>query len=170
MISVKFNSAIRAWIEAAPEDRDYALGALYVLQLDHNTARYDTIIRNPAAHATHIEDTLRRALARREDPVTPEKAKSLAAEADRIMTPSAEAALIKGGKRPDHDSLPADIRKLYEDNLELRHKMQQYHLQVRTLLASGTQCSREDIKDLVDLIRAADIKYHNNWNRYDNFS
>ena len=166
---INFNSVIRDWLKADPQDRDPAQGAMLLLQIDRNRVFYSAALANPAKYMPQIESRLREHLARRESIPSKQEAQALAKEADQILAPSSEIRQIKGGKRPDHDSLPPAIQKLYVDNLELRHRMQQYHLQIRTLLSSEAECSREDIRDLVRLLRDTDVKYLRNWKTYDEY-
>lgn len=169
MITANFDNVIRSWLDAHPDDRDPAQGALILLRVDRNKVFYAQASANPRKYIKEIESRLRSHLTRRQAIPSPEQVQALAREADGIMHPSASIKAIKGGKRPDHDSLPDEIKALYVENLELRHKMQQYHLQIRTLLGSEAECSREDIRDLVKLLRDTDVKYLRNWKQYDEY-
>lgn len=165
---IDISSPIRDWLNAHPADRDPAAGALLLLRLDRNQVFYRAVLANPSRHLPTLESRLRAHLTRRLSLPSHEQAKALAKEADEIMSPEQAAVkAMKGGRRPDHESLPPEIQRLYADNLDLRHRMQQIHLQIRTLLSSGSECSRQDIADLVVILRDADIKYHDNWKLYD---
>ena len=174
-LNINFNAVIKAWLDAAPEDRDLEQGARILLQLTRNTIRYNSMIRNPAAHADVIEQELRAHLQRRESTPTPEEAVRIRAEAKAAikeiftLKENNPAKEFKAGKRPDHDSLPDDIKQLYVDNLEIRHRMQQYHLEIRTLIRSKKDCAPADLRDLVKLLKNADVQYHDNWEKYDHY-
>ena len=60
MIKYNFNAVIKAWLDAAPEDRNLALGATILLQLDGNKIRHNNIMRNLGRNAGLIESELRR--------------------------------------------------------------------------------------------------------------
>ena len=179
-MSVDFSSVISQWLRAHPDDRDPAQGALLLLRADRNQVFYRAALASPAAYLPEIERRLREHLRRRSDTPSQSQALSLAASADRIIQSQQAAPVtigqdpqaIKSGLRPDHDSLPAEIQALYVRNRELRAKMQIYHSRIRALAASGCEqeCSRQEIADLVTLLREADIQYHLNWQKYDNFS
>ena len=79
------------------------------------------------------------------------------------------AAAFKAGRRADHDTLPEEIQSLYRKNLELRHSMQQLHLQIRNLLKSRKDCAPQDLKDLCALLKKQDTEYRLNWKKYDDY-
>lgn len=60
MIKYNFNAVIKAWLDAAPEDRNLAHGATILLQLDGNKIRHNNIMRNLERNAGLIESELRR--------------------------------------------------------------------------------------------------------------
>lgn len=175
MIKENFNAVIRHWLDSAEEDRDYAEGAMLLLRIDRNRIRYNMVIRNPAKYAGQIESELRKHYEDRINrPSEAEKlkiredAKRLLADHDKLRKNN-PANGFKSGKRGDHDSLPAEIQQLYVDNLDLRRALQQYHLQMRTLIKSKRECAPEDLKDICALIKKTDVKYHENWKAYDNY-
>lgn len=175
MIKYNFTAVIKQWLDAKPADRDIAAGALILLRLDGNRIRYDNALRNPQRYAEQIETELRAHYERRENAPSEEEKKRIREQAKKLLAEKTSlksnnpANEFKAGKRADHDSLPEDIRELYAENLELRHSMQQYHLQIRTLLKSKRECAPEDLRDLCQLMKKADQKYHDNWMKYDNF-
>lgn len=169
MTNIDFTAAIRAWLREHPDDRDLQYGAQLLLRIDRNQVFYRAALANPGRYMPAIEEKLKEHLRRRLARPSPEQVEKLVAEASEIVYPSSVIKKIKGGRRPDHDSLPEEIRSLYAENLELRHKMQQYHLQIRMLRASKADCAPEDIRDLVTLLRNADVKYLKNWKAYDEY-
>ena len=176
MINYNFTAVIQAWLDAAPEDRDLRHGAMLLLQLDQNRIRYNNIMRDPQRHEKMLESELRRHFEQRAAIPTEEQKEAIRKEARELLEEHTSlkednpAAQFRAGKRADHDALPAEIRALYEKNLELRHAMQQYHLQIRTLLKSKKDCAPEDLRDLCSLLRDADKKYRANWKQYDSYS
>lgn len=174
MINYNFTAVIQSWLDADPQDRDYAAGATILLQLDGNKIRYNNIIRNPTRYADILEAELRRHFDQRNNRPSEQQKQIIRNEAKKVIkslfTEQSKAKQFKAGKRADHDSLPEDIKALYEKNTELRYKMQQLHLQIRTLIKSKKDCAPADLKDSCDLLKKYDIEYRKNWNSYDNFS
>ena len=175
MITENFNTVIRNWLEAHPDDRDIRQGALLLLKLDGNRIRYRNIIRNPQRYAdlvyTELSELYRKRISRpseqQKEQIRQQARKILKAKS--FLADGNQTKEFKNGKRGDHDSLPPEIQKLYEDNLELRHRMQQYHLQIRTLLRSKRDCAPDDLRDLCELLKKTDLTYHDNWKAYDNY-
>lgn len=175
-IKINFNTVANAWLRSHPSDRDLGQGALYILQIDRNQIAYAARMRNLKDHAQEIEDTLRSLVTVREKTPTPEQAEQIRQEARELLqeiqplkadNPTAQ---FKGGKRADHDTLPPEIQQLYVGNLELRHKMQQLHLEIRQLLKKKTACASADLRDLCQLMRKTDTQYHDNWKAYDGYA
>ena len=51
----KFTQQIREWLEQPHDERDYSVGALYLLKLSGNQIMYRNLIANPSAKADFIE-------------------------------------------------------------------------------------------------------------------
>ena len=176
MIKYNFNAVIQAWLNADPQDRDLAQGATMLLQLDSNKIRFNNIMRNPAKYADVIESELRRHYEERINRPSEEQKEAIRKEARELLEQHTSlkdgntAKQFKAGKRADHESLPEDIRKLYERNQELRYSMQQLHLQIRTLIKSKKDCAPQDLKDLCALLKRDDEEYRRNWNDYDSYA
>lgn len=170
-----FNVVIRDWLNAHPDDRSFEDGAMILLQLTRNQTRYRAMLRNQQAYASVLEDELKAHLAKRENKPSPQEVAAIRKEAAEIL--AAQTSLktdnpakdFKGGKRPDHDSLPPEIQNLYDENTIIRHRMSKYHIEIQNLLKSPAGCAAEDLRDVVALLRDADIKYHENWKAYDSF-
>lgn len=165
---VNFDAVIKSWLDAHPEDRDPTQGALLLLKLDRNQVAYRAHIANPQRYLPKIQEALKAHLDRRRNIPSQQQTEQLVAEAEDILA-TKDCKEIKSGKRADHDSLPENIRKLYEDNLDLRRRRSLYHSQIQILRTSKADCSREDIRDLVALLKKTDIMYRENWKKYDNY-
>lgn len=169
-INVKFNAILKQWLDKDPEDRDLALGAHLLLRLDGNYGRYMSRINNPEAASEEIEQKLQQYYERRASVDSEEKIEEIKTEAKKILSEQIkEAVELKSGKRADHDSLPEEIQNLYVENAEIRRRMQQLNLEIRNLLNSKASCAPEDLAQLCKLLKAEDVKYHDNWNKYDSF-
>lgn len=165
---INFDAVIRQWLNYAEEDRSPQQGALILLKIDRNRVFYNAAIANPEKYLPKIEEKLKSHLTRREEVLSEEEKEFLVAVADKIMENKKFRAMTSG-KRADHDSLPPEIQKLYEENLDLRRRRSQYHTQIQLLRTSKADCSKEDLKDIVDLLKQTDIKYRKNWKQYDSF-
>lgn len=51
----KFTEQIKQWLEKPEDERDYAVGALYLLKLSGNKIMYRNLIANPLGKAEFIE-------------------------------------------------------------------------------------------------------------------
>ena len=90
-----------------------------------------------------------------------------APEADEAVLPTDADTpqATRRGKRPDHDTLPAEIQALYERGGEIYFKMKQAHATLSTM-EDAPPCDRyEYCKALKDLHDA----YRRGWEEYDNY-
>lgn len=174
-----FSSLIRSYLRSDPADRDLSKGALLLLRIHGNEFRYNAMIRNLQANAQQIEDELKDYLRRRDSIPSKEEALQIRKEAQALIDakgkrqPDSDSAgscsAFKAGKRTDHDSLPEHIQLIFEQNMALRRRMSQYHLEIRNLLKSSKDCASADLKTLVTLLKEADITYRKNWKTYDRY-
>ena len=175
----EFTKRLGAWLALPPAERDPAEGALLLLKLRGNRLQYAAIMANPDKYADYLDYELQKHYNFRVADLTLAEVKEMKSEvAEKVeklaITEAPEsagedAATFAGyGRRPDHDSLPEAARKAYTDNLEVRRKMQQLHLQIRTKYNELTNCTASDVYALVrELLRYEKI-YEKNWSIYDN--
>lgn len=202
---------IQAWLDTPEKERDYALGAVFFLQLSNNKIMYHNMTANLKKSAPVIEYQIRKymkfrlaqlthkeveqmqqqvelialthSLASKEESdggsTTPNAADSAASE---DATPSASAnpsnaasvntpnsANGRTGKRPDHDSLPDEIKALYVENLSLLHEMRELHMQLRHLSTENATCPDSERYPFLKELIAKDKQYHKNWETYDRY-
>lgn len=172
-----FSSLVRSWLRADPADRDLKAGAMLTLRIHGNEARYNATMRNLSANAADIEGQLRAYIQRRDAIPSEREARQIRREAEALVrsrgssgqkgAATVTAADFKAGKRADHDSLPEHIQLIFEQNMALKRRMSQYHLEIRNLLKSTKDCAAADLKAIVALLREADITYRDNWRTYD---
>ena len=125
-IDPKLTDKIGEWLQTEPARRDIVAGAELVLALTRNRALYNTALRHPDRVASKIEYELRKFYLIRLDGRTAadvarmEPAVMNAVEA--IISTDAELpeATRHWGKRPDHDTLPPEVRILWEENARRR--------------------------------------------------
>lgn len=173
----EFTKKIQAWLDTEHEKRDYAQGALYLLQLSNNQIMYRNISLNPKAKAEFIEYNIRKYMKFRLADLTKAEVKEMQqkveviAKANALSAPEQvrEKSDFRSGKRQDHDDLPAEIQSLYVENASLMHRMRELHLKLRTLTFENATCPDSErypfLKELIDL----DKKYRKNWQIYDSY-
>lgn len=184
MIDNKLTQDMQAWLaEETHDDESLRRGAEMVLKLTRNMAMYQTILRRPARFESKIRYELQKFLPMRLEQMTAQDVKALSYElipqvADAINMDhgqgkqgeegcnepkNSESAPPASGIRPDHDSLPEDVRNIWAENRERWFKIKQLY---NTLLAIEKPCDRyEYLKQLKDLW----YTYKRELERYDNY-
>ena len=193
-IDPKFTEKLVGWLRKDHTDeaviRD---GAMLLLQLNRNQGLYQRIMRNPLRNVSKLEYEIKKHVNYRlkgytindivklDNEITPqvetavreceEVRKSLVEEgctnAEQIMlypVPAEDGTKVVTGKRPDHDKLPEDIQKIWDDNAGRWKKIKEtYNL----LLTLNAPCDR--IEHL-QLLKESWYKYKQEMCRYDAFS
>ena len=163
---------VKEWLDANPEDRDLAAGALLVLQLTNNRIMYQNFMRKPKLYASRIEYELKKKYQFYLQQLTHEQVAEMGKQVETIAKehnlPS-EHEEFKKGKRADHDALPVEIQALYAQNLSIMQQMRRCHTQLQLLSVENSTCPDSErypfLKELIDL----DKQYHANWEQYDHF-
>ena len=163
---------VKAYLEAAPEERDLAAGALLVLQLTNNRIMYQNFMRRPNHYASRIEYELQKKYNFYLQQLTHEQVLEMGKQVEVISKehnlPN-EHEEFKKGKRADHDALPVEIQALYAQNLSIMQQMRRCHTQLQLLSVEHSTCPDSErypfLKELIDL----DKQYHANWEQYDHF-
>ena len=163
---------VKEWLDANPEDRDLAAGALLVLQLTNNRIMYQNFMRKPKLYASRIEYELKKKYQFYLQQLTHEQVAEMGKQVETIAKehnlPS-EHEEFKKGKRADHDALPVEIQALYAQNLSIMQQMRRCHTQLQLLSVEHSTCPDSErypfLKELIDL----DKQYHANWQQYDHF-
>lgn len=164
---------MQAWLNAEKHDREsVARGAEMVLKLTRNMSMYQTIMRRPERFESKVRYELQKFLPMRLENMTTQDVKLLDAE----LTPQIAAAIEEQAKfeaehkaeedndtevpeggylpaasgiRPDHDTLPEDVRNIWAENKERWLKIKKLY---NTLLTFEQPCDRyEYLKQLKDL-------------------
>lgn len=171
---------MQGWLNTEPAKRDLMKGAEMVLKLTRNRIFYQNISHNPQKFASKIEYELKKHLAIRLDRKTiqdvvkmdkelvPAVAETLATFQPEISSDddTPQEATIAKGKRADHDSLPEEIRQLWEDNKDIYFRLKQTFETLKTM-KNALPCDRyEYLKQLEEL----DARYRDNMNKYDHFN
>lgn len=175
----KFTHQIQDWLNAKPEERDYSVGALYLLKLSGNQIMYRNLVARDNAQAhEYIEYQLQKYLNFRLADLTHKEVAAMDAQVATIVaehiplaaTADSEAAEGKGrGKRADHDTLPDSIKALYVENLSLLQRMRELHLKLRSLSLENATCPDSERYPFLKEIIKLDKKLHSNWEQYDHY-
>ena len=171
----KFTELIQKWLETPTDERDYAVGALYLLKLSGNQIMYRNIMANPTSKAEFIEYNIRKYYNFRVQALTHYQVEEMQKQVDVIaqehfsLEEENPAKDFKKGKRDDHDSLPDEIQALYVENLSIVQRMREVHLKLRSLSTDNATCPDSErypfLKELIEF----DKRLHSNWEQYDHF-
>ncbi len=170
-----FTRLIKAWLETPDDERDYNVGALYLLKLSGNQIMYRNLIANPKGKAEFIEYQIRKYYNFRVQALTHEEVEEMQKQVDVIVAEHISLATHVDeqppakGKRTDHDMLPDEIKTCYVENLSLLQRMRELHLQLRKLSLENATCPDSErypfLKELIEL----DKRLHTNWETYDHY-
>lgn len=173
-MDANFTKQIQDWLNAKPEERDYSVGALYLLKLSGNRIMYRNLVaRDTPQTRDYIGYQLQKYYNFRVADLTHKEVVAMDAQVSAIVAEhiplAAEADKQPRGKRADHDTLPDSIKALYVENLSLLQRMRELHLKLRSLSLENATCPDSErypfLKELINL----DKKLHSNWERYDHY-
>ena len=162
----KFTEKIRAWLETPVSERSIEVGATLLLQLNRNRILHQNIIRRGAKMMPKLEYELRKHLRIRDDGKTLHEV----AVMNKKVVPAVEQLLGKpaaehAGKRDDHDQLPEDIQKLWDENFERYAKIKALFEELKAM-ENMPACDRYEKLKLLD---EADKAYRESLAAYDAF-
>lgn len=169
----KFTEQIKQWLETPSDQRDYSVGALYLLKLSGNQIMYRNIVAQLDRRHDFVDYQIQKYYNFRVQALTHAKVEEMQQQVDVIVTEhislAANADEHKTGKRIDHDSLPDEIKVKYVENLSILQRMRELHLKLRSLSLDTAPCPDSErypfLKELIEL----DKKMHANWEEYDHF-
>ena len=173
----KFTELIKKWLETPEHERDYTVGALYLLKLSGNQIMYKNIIAQIDRRRDFVEYQLQKYYNFRVAALTREQVAEMSAQVDTIAADHAleedhttEAEDSKRlGKREDHDSLPDEIKAKFVENLSILQRMRELHLQLRKLSLDNVTCPDSERYPFLKELIALDKKLHANWEAYDHY-
>lgn len=169
----KFTEQIKSWLETPENERDYTVGALFLLKLSGNQIMYKNIITQIERRHEFIDYQLQKYYNFRVQSLTHAQVDEMQGQVDVIVAEHISLATNadehRTGKRDDHDSLPDEIRAKYVENLSILQHMRELHLKLRSLSLDTAPCPDSErypfLKELIEL----DKKMHANWDEYDHF-
>ena len=172
MLKEEIIEKVKAYLEAAPEERDLAAGALLVLQLTNNRIMYQNFMRRPNHYASRIEYELQKKYNFYLQQLTHEQVLEMGKQVQSIAKEhnlADEHEEFKKGKRADHDALPLEIQALYAQNMSIMQQMRRLHTQLQLLSVENSTCPDSERYPFLKELIALDKRYHANWERYDHF-
>ena len=169
----KFTELIKQWLETPSNQRDYSVGALYLLKLSGNQIMYRNIVAQLDRRHEFVDYQIQKYYNFRVQALTHAQVEEMQQKVDVIVAEhislAANADEHKTGKRIDHDSLPDEIKVKYVENLSILQRMRELHLKLRSLSLDTAPCPDSErypfLKELIEL----DKKMHANWEEYDHY-
>ncbi len=170
----KFTEQIKQWLETPESERDYTVGALYLLKLSGNQIMYKNIIAQIDRRHDVVAYQIQKYYNFRVQALTHAQVEEMAAQVETIVAEHIPLAANadeqpQKGKRADHDSLPDEIKAKFVENLSLLQRMRELHLRLRSLSLENSTCPDSErypfLKELISL----DKKLHANWEAYDHY-
>lgn len=170
----KFTEQIKQWLETPETERDYNVGALYLLKLSGNQIMYKNLISQIDRRHDVVDYQLQKYYNFRVQALTHAQVEEMAAQVETIVAEHIPLAANADqnpakGRRVDHDSLPDEIKAKYVENLSLLQRMRELHLRLRSLSLDNSPCPDSErfpfLKELISL----DKKLHSNWEEYDHY-
>ena len=173
MMDNKFTELIKQWLETPSNQRDYSVGALYLLKLSGNQIMYRNVVAQLDRRHDFVDYQIQKYYNFRVQALTHAQVEEMQQQVDVIVAEhislAANADEHKTGKRDDHDSLPDEIKAKYVENLSILQRMRELHLKLRSLSLDTAPCPDSErypfLKELIDL----DKKMHANWEEYDHY-
>lgn len=172
----KLTETLRAWLHAPAEARDWQQGVNMLLRLSGNKIEYRNLMRRPGTRTAYIEQRLQGYLKFRLARLTRDQVATMEKKVEKITARHAldkkeqETPARKTGKRDDHDSLPDEIKALYEENFALLAAMREVHLKLRMLSGREAVCPDADRYPFLKELIRMDKKLHANWKAYDTYT
>ncbi|MEE0977824.1 MAG: hypothetical protein UH625_00270 [Muribaculaceae bacterium] len=176
MINLELTPKIKEWLDIEPGKRNLATGATLLLQVTRNRILYSNIMRNLSKNGEVIEYHLQKIYKQRLVNITHEEVAALMGEVKGIAKarglenpePS-KRTTFQRGKRADHDELPPEIQRLYEENAEVLHRMRDAHTKLRLITPENSTCPDSDRYPWAKYLVEQDRLYRSNWDKYDHY-
>ncbi|MDE7159383.1 MAG: hypothetical protein K2O24_00860 [Muribaculaceae bacterium] len=169
----KFDARLSEWLDSEAPDPLEGIELLY--SLTGNAIQRRRLRTDPAGTAAFVRSELRRRLDYRLNVRTREEFRRLQSRAEEAVVRHLDASAPEGvrkspyGLRPDHESLPREIRELFDINMQARRRMAECHLQIRHIWKTRPKCLESELYPWVKEIIRLDKESLERWSRYDNF-
>lgn len=168
---------VQEWLDAPESERDIKEGATLMLQLNRNRALYNSVMLRPEKFKEKLIYELKKYLRMRLDDMTVSDVAAMETEVipraqetiDTLPVISTDDEIPEGaiakGRRPDHDSLPAHIRDLWDSNKQRYRKIVLLFNELKAM-HDAQPCDRYEKLRLLD---EADKQYRSNLKKYDEY-
>ncbi len=168
---------VQEWLDTPDHLRDIKEGATLMLQLNRNRALYNSVMLRPEKFKEKLIYELKKYLRIRLDNLTVSEVSRMESEVmPRALATIADAPVISTddeitsgsvatGKRPDHDSLPAHIRELWDSN-GARYKSIVLLFNELKAMADAQPCDRYEKLRILD---ETEKLYRANLKEYDSY-
>lgn len=178
-MDIKLTEKIQAYLNTNPEDRNVIDGATLLLSLNRNRIFFQNVARKPEKFADKVAYELTKHLKMRLDQQTVSDvvkmnttvipvAQSIITEGAPVISSDNDApqeGIVAKGKRADHDSLPDEIKALWEDCAALWYKIKELFEQLKSM-EQAPACDRYEYLKQLD---ENDKKYRSNMQAYDEY-
>lgn len=173
----KITKAVQDWLNTPEPERDIKAGADLMLSLNRNRALYNSVMRRPDKFLPKLVYELKKHLKMRLDNVAVADVVRMEAlimpsvrhTIDSHVEISSEDELPEGtvakGRRADHDSLPEEIRRLWDSNADRYRKINLLFNELKAM-HDAQPCDRYEKLVILDEL---DKTYRANLEKYDNF-
>lgn len=104
----KLTEKIQSWLDTPEDNRDYDLGALFLLQLSNNQIMYRNISRNAKKHAQFIEHQINKYMKFRVATLTHEQVAEMQKKVDMIISLRHLDKEETGSKEPAKTTVPTN--------------------------------------------------------------
>lgn len=155
------------WVQSPPDKRDFDKGALLFVRITAKRRVYAQMMAAPQKYGCILYNELSKILKFRLAKLTHQQVVELSAKADNSIK---KAESVSYGKRPDHDSLPDEIKAAYVQNYSILQRMKELHMQARNVALRPGNCADSDVYAFVKEIISLDKKRLANWKLYDEYS
>lgn len=182
MIDEKLTKEIQQWFDTEPKTDDVITeGAKILLRINRNQVLFQTICRKPQRFLSKVRYELQKHLRYRLDGLTLDEVRKM----EKKVLPAVEQVMNEGqpdddqtlteeeqqggvltmrrGRRSDHDSLPDEIKALWDTNAGRYKKMKEAYY---TCLGLDMACDRyEYVKLLSESVKLykADMEKYDSW-------
>lgn len=167
----KITEQMKRFLDAPEDARDYAHASEIVMKISGNVVRHNMIMRKGPSHfAPLLTKLIKDNYEFRLRKVTHDQVVEMKEKSEAIVRGIPQRnEEIKTGKRPDHDSLPDNIKAAYIETLDCLRKQRELHLQIRNLALHTSRCPDSDLYPFVKEIIALDDRRLKCWQIYDSF-
>lgn len=172
MITEQLTQKIRQFLDTPEDQRDYGVASEILLKITGNVVRHNMIMRRgPENFAALLSKQLSDHYNFRMAKITRQQVREMANKAESVVKDIPKNnEEIRAGKRPDHDSLPDDVKAAYIEALDCLRKQRELHMQIRNLALGSSHCPDSELYPFVKEIIRLDDRRLACWRKYDSAS